>query len=268
MISAIPCRLRSGFSLVELSIVLVILGLLVGGVLTGQSLIRASELRKFMNTMERYKAATYTFRDKYFALPGDMNNAKQFWGSAGTGTACRGVDSTTLADPKNTCDGDGDGNIRPSSVNNYSWEIFRYWQHLANAGLIEGSYTGITSGGGAQMGHSPGWNSPSVAVGNNGGWMMNSYLDGEEPINLTSFETVNYGHSFVIGSTANSNFVPRDGLIPAPDMLVFGNSLSSDGSAAASRPRVSACLVASARLRSSSSWVALRREAALSGPVN
>lgn len=77
MISAIPCRLRSGFSLVELSIVLVILGLLVGGVLTGQSLIRASELRKFMNTMERYKAATYTFRDKYFALPGDDERIQQ-----------------------------------------------------------------------------------------------------------------------------------------------------------------------------------------------
>ena len=60
-------KLRQGFSLVELSIVLVILGLLVGGVLSGQSLIRASELRKYTTSADKYKTAILSFRDKYFA---------------------------------------------------------------------------------------------------------------------------------------------------------------------------------------------------------
>ena len=72
---------RSAFSLVELSIVLVILGLLTGGILSGQSLIRAAELRSVTTEYSRYTAATYSFRDKYFALPGDMSNAESFWGS-------------------------------------------------------------------------------------------------------------------------------------------------------------------------------------------
>lgn len=135
-----PQNMRSaGFSLVELSIVLVILGLLVGGVLTGQSLIRASELKALVSDREKYVTAVMTFRDKYFQLPGDMNNATTFWGSAGgTGSdaACQAIASTTTA----TCNGNGDGFIETSAVA-YS-ERFRAWQHLANAGLIEGSYTG------------------------------------------------------------------------------------------------------------------------------
>ena len=73
--------MRKGFSLVELSIVLVILGLLVGGVLSGQSLIRAAELRAATQEYQRYYTATQTFRDKYFAIPGDFNNAQAFWDS-------------------------------------------------------------------------------------------------------------------------------------------------------------------------------------------
>ena len=67
-----------GFSLVELSIVLVILGLLIGGILTGQSLIRAAELRSVTTQYQGYVTAVNTFRDKYFALPGDMPNAIDF----------------------------------------------------------------------------------------------------------------------------------------------------------------------------------------------
>ena len=62
---------QPGFSLVELSIVLVILGLLTGGILAGQSLIRAAELRSISTDYSRYIAAVQAFRDKYFALPGD-----------------------------------------------------------------------------------------------------------------------------------------------------------------------------------------------------
>lgn len=117
-----------GFSLVELSIVLVILGLLTGGILTGQSLIRASELRSITTEYNRYIAAAQTFRDKYFALPGDMANATAFWGAAhATPATCK----TTASSSALTCNGNADGFIQ--GVVATSNESFRFWQHLANA---------------------------------------------------------------------------------------------------------------------------------------
>lgn len=139
--------MQRGFSLVELSIVLVILGLLTGGILAGQSLIRAAELRAVTTEYQRYVTATQTFRDKYMAIPGDMRNAVRFWG-AQEGGASDGVDSicsalTTAATGTATCNGNGDGNIGP--VNSVNFENYRFWQHLANAGLIEGSYSGVSA---------------------------------------------------------------------------------------------------------------------------
>lgn len=72
-----------GFSLVELSIVLVILGLLTGGILSGQSLIRAAELRSVVTDIQQIQTSIYSFRDRYMALPGDMKDATDFWGIAG-----------------------------------------------------------------------------------------------------------------------------------------------------------------------------------------
>ncbi|MFZ4540565.1 MAG: pilus assembly FimT family protein [Rickettsiales bacterium] len=89
---------QRAFSLVELSIVLVILGLLVGGILSGQALIRASELRAVVTEYNRHAVDTKTFRDKYFALPGDMANATSFWGRVGGGAgqcAAPNTDSDT-----------------------------------------------------------------------------------------------------------------------------------------------------------------------------
>jgi prepilin-type N-terminal cleavage/methylation domain-containing protein len=137
---------KQGFSLVELSIVLVILGLLTGGILTGQNLIRAAELRSVTTQIAGYRTALYSFRDKYFAIPGDMVNATDFWGAVdgadGEGSDCFDAESLTQA----TCNGTGDGKVAgPTGSAGTSWrhgERFHSWKHLANAGLIEGSYTG------------------------------------------------------------------------------------------------------------------------------
>lgn len=141
--------MRRGFSLVELSIVLVILGLLTGGILAGQSLIRAAALRSVSSEMSRYLTAIHTFRDKYFALPGDMTNATAFWGAQhATPSTCIGYLSGNPATGPATCNGNGNGRISDDdylSGSNASWyEVWRAWQHLANAGLVEGSYTGVS----------------------------------------------------------------------------------------------------------------------------
>jgi prepilin-type N-terminal cleavage/methylation domain-containing protein len=129
---------NAGFSLVELSIVLVILGLLVGGVLTGKSLIRAAELRSVTTDQQRFVAAAQIFREKYQAFPGDMTNATAFWGTA---AACPGTYLQPSTDAT-TCNGNGDGGVRGDTTG--SNESFRFWQQLANAGLIEGQYSGVT----------------------------------------------------------------------------------------------------------------------------
>ncbi len=132
--------MKHGFSLVELSIVLVILGLLTGGILAGQSLIRAAEIRAITSEHSRYLAAIHTFRDKYFALPGDFSKAEDFWDTMATGTC----PNATAGSGTETCNGDADGLIsRESASASQANEEFTAWQHLANAGLIEGSYTGI-----------------------------------------------------------------------------------------------------------------------------
>lgn len=160
--------MQKGFSLVELSIVLVILGLLTGGILAGQNLIRASELRSVVSELRNFQSATMTFRDKYFALPGDMRNATDFWGvlaGDGLNAACQ----DTAATGADTCNGNGDGVIYTSVVG--FDERLRVWQHLANAGLIEGSYTGKTDGASGSIEQVAGENSPRSKMGQ-GFWDM------------------------------------------------------------------------------------------------
>lgn len=124
---------RNGFSLVELSIVLVILGLLVGGILAGQSLIRAAELRSVSSDLAKYQTATHAFQDKYMGLPGDIINATAFWGKSST--FCP-TDTGTVSSP-GTCNGNGDGRLYHNTDGWYAW------QQLGMAGLIEGSYAPV-----------------------------------------------------------------------------------------------------------------------------
>ncbi len=133
-----------GFTLVEMAIVLVLIGLLISGVLVGQSLIHSAQLRAVSTEFSRYQTAMGAFKDKFFYLPGDMPNAVKYWGSA------HGSTPTDLADGSNpdcdaivvpftgtsTCNGNGNGKFDGAT------EAFLAWQHLANAGLVEGAYDG------------------------------------------------------------------------------------------------------------------------------
>ncbi|MEQ1704713.1 MAG: prepilin-type N-terminal cleavage/methylation domain-containing protein [Rickettsiales bacterium] len=146
---------NSAFTLMELSIVIVIIGLLVGGIMIGRDLIRASEIRGILSDYDRYNTAIATFRSKYNALPGDMTNAIDYWGIA-WGNSSDNYTTTCFTNSKSipigsqlTCNGDGNGMIAGSSAcsnNGISFtlvcneESVSIWQHLANANLVSGSY--------------------------------------------------------------------------------------------------------------------------------
>ncbi len=127
---------RHGFTLIELSIVLVIIGLVIGGVLVGRDLIKASEIRAQITQIEEVKVAVNTFRVKYGFLPGDMppTQASQLGFFTFTGVlAGQGCVSGSVAF------GNNDG-----IINGYD-EAFPAWSHLSDSKLIKGNYAG-TSG--------------------------------------------------------------------------------------------------------------------------
>ena len=122
-----------GFTLIELSIVLVIIGLIVGGVLVGQDLIRAAEIRATVGQIEKYNAAVNTFRSKYNGVPGDLAvaNAAAFGLFAETGASAGGIGHQ---------DGNGilEGGVAGSQLG--IGETIEFWRHLTDANLIDGSY--------------------------------------------------------------------------------------------------------------------------------
>lgn len=109
---------KHGFTLVELALVLVIIGLLITGVLKGEALIQNAKVKKLVNQKELITAAYYTFYDKYGMYPGDENIANA---------------------PRNdTHNGNGDGQI----TGNERWYLF---EDLVLAEIINGSYAGVAN---------------------------------------------------------------------------------------------------------------------------
>ncbi|PZP86949.1 MAG: hypothetical protein DI582_01490 [Azospirillum brasilense] len=207
---------QQAFSLVELSIVLVILGLLTGGILGGQSLIRAAELRTVSADYARFVTATQTFRDKYFALPGDMSNATSFWGAAhATPATC----VTTTTNDARTCNGNGDGMIVPSTG---SAEHTRYWQQLANAGLIEGTYTGINSDT-SNPSISPRVNAPAGRISSSG-W--HAWYWGLQAGSASRF-ALTYDNAYYFGSVPANSW--PSGAIMKPEELWNIDTKMDDG---------------------------------------
>lgn len=118
---------RDGFSLIELSIVLVIVGLLVGGVMVGSSLIQAAEIRAVISTADQYRTAYRAFEARYNCIPGDCRKATSYF-----------------TDVEN---GDGDGLIVckydvslpfcPAPIDEHVYAIYE----VQEAGMIKGSRT-------------------------------------------------------------------------------------------------------------------------------
>jgi prepilin-type N-terminal cleavage/methylation domain-containing protein len=208
---------QSGFSLVELSIVLVILGLLAGGIMAGQSLIRASELRAVTTEFNDFQVAVSQFEDKYLALPGDMSNATTYWGVDPNGCPHH----TNRVIKKETCNGNGNGVIgyAAGSVNTYN-ESFRFWQQLSDASLIKSAFTGVA--GTASGYHSiPDQNVPSSRM-SSGGWMVTHNPNPGELGNDGA--GIYYNNMFFIGK-ARADFGPGDPLFTPGELWAIDKKM-------------------------------------------
>jgi prepilin-type N-terminal cleavage/methylation domain-containing protein len=109
---------QAGFTLVEIAIVMVIIGLLIGGVLKGQAMIQNAKVKRVVKQGDELRAAIMTFYDKYGVYPGDENLA---------------------AIPPNGADNEGNGTGQIAGA-----EIYEVFNDLGLAGLISGTYNGTS----------------------------------------------------------------------------------------------------------------------------
>jgi len=123
-------RKQNGFTLIEIAIVLVIIGLLLGGVLKGQELITSARVRNLISQQDGVKAAYFGFLDRFRALPGDY-----------------GLATTNIANT--TANGNANGQIEfagaACAAPCQSEEYIVVWEHLSRAGFVNGSYTFATA---------------------------------------------------------------------------------------------------------------------------
>lgn len=196
-------RGQEGFSLVELAIVLIIIGLIVGGVLKGQELIESARVNSVQTQLNEIRVASTTFLNKYGDLPGDIQaaDAGRLPGAPNFGGDGNGRVDTAAGTPENE---------RLSTGTDVT-ESTAFWQHLRLAGLIGG----VTENSG----------NPGVTTGNEA---LASRVGG---IYSILFETRNdsSGHWIQLGTepaTADGN---NDDPILTPNQLRGIDVKSDDG---------------------------------------
>lgn len=186
-----------GFTLLEMSIVMIIIALIVGGTLVGQSLIRQSQIRSMLGEYDAYLKAIKEFQNKYESLPGDYTGASTGWGV--------GVSN-----------GDGSGTVGTSNTSGAVTsgnEWFMLWQHLALAGFIQGRFSGTGTGNGAVIGT----NVPASKL-SGGGWTFFYYLN-PDGIDVTTWPDF-YGHIMTFGPNNSGTYTSGNIMSPAEMYLM------------------------------------------------
>lgn len=173
---------KEGFTLVELSIVIIIIGFLIAGVSAGTSLIKQAQLNAVIFEKTNFVTLVNTFKEKYGYYPGDLPKATSYWVSA-------------------AANGNGDGLV--DWFNNQSVrESVAAWQHLGLSGILPGNYTGL--GSDLDNGVTASLNAPGSKF-NNGLWIITNNL---YVVNEPSFAgVVNLGNFLFLGGY-NYNNIP------------------------------------------------------------
>jgi prepilin-type N-terminal cleavage/methylation domain-containing protein len=117
-----------GFTLVELAIVMIIIGLLIGGILKGQELIANSRVTSTVAQVKGVDAAITTFRDQYNAMPGDLANTARL-------PACTAGMCAQAGDGDNLIE---NGGVDPGAAVGNATESAAAFVHLAAAGVMGG----------------------------------------------------------------------------------------------------------------------------------
>ena len=213
-----------GFTLIELSIVMVIVALIVSGVVVGRSMLEAAETRTVASEFNMYTTSFKEFIDKYQAIPGDMNNAENYWGSDASCPAT----STNTTQKKPTCNGNADGMIgdwtnTATATANSEREWFRAWQQLANAQLIEGLFTGVS--GSTSTSALIGTNVPASKTGK-GGWTL-LFMASDGTTDTTFFNSATSSHVLMYGNQTTGSFT--DTAIFTPSQMQSLDDKTDDG---------------------------------------
>jgi prepilin-type N-terminal cleavage/methylation domain-containing protein len=115
---------QTGFTLVEISIVLVIIGLLLGGVLKGQELINSAKVKNLAQDFRTVPMYIYAYQDKFRALPGDDSRAGSH--------VCPTTNDCNPGNSDGTIGGKWDDQLADAT------EAFHFWQHIRLANLASG----------------------------------------------------------------------------------------------------------------------------------
>lgn len=198
-------RAENGFTLMEMSIVVIIIGFLLGGIVSAQSLVRSTQLQAMLGEYDSYQKAFGEFQYKFLALPGDMKGSPGFtpedmWGSDPGGCPAASNTLRKIA----TCNGDSNGTIGDSDTsanltNTQEW--FRAWQQLSNAKFIGTKFTGVAGAGGPQEAVI-GQNVPASGI-TGAGWTLVYYQQLADSLYLWGDQ---YGHVLTFGAFTAGSF--------------------------------------------------------------
>ena len=119
---------QKAFTLIEISIVMLVIALIMGGIFVGKDIMRSYKLRMVISEVEHYKTIANIFMDRFDALPGDMGDAFAYW------------DTNCAADAV-SCNGNNNNAIDSTQ------EELMYWRQLFLSEIIEKPYTGTLNGG-------------------------------------------------------------------------------------------------------------------------
>ena len=181
--------MNKGFTLVELAIVMTIIGLLIGGVLQGQQLLRNARATSQIKQFQQIEAGTITFRDTYGYLPGDMPNARARLPGCNTANSCvNGSGNSVVGRSTGAFE-----NSQTAAGALPGVETTMFWKHLALANLINGIDTSAAL-------RAPQWGKTHPSSHFNGGLMI-GFNDSDGGV----VNTPETGHFILMHSNINGN---------------------------------------------------------------